>query len=377
LNTFYGRADIPIGTGPSSYTGTDYYGTVLAGQQNDIDDDTVVEVAYRLYRRVLAAAKDNSVTLMFSGQMTNLQALYNSVADEYSPLNGEDLLLLKAAKLVLLAGDYPSGSEHDLTSDPAAAQVVNQLHPDLPVIWSGYDVGDDVLTVSNQPSYSPVRKSYDAFFSSYPAVSRPSWGALCCIYAVRGLTFGGDTYFTQSALGANAVDAGGNNTFTADGSKQQRYLNRSLSAATFVSRVQALQDALPTAAASSIHYGAAGLEFPVGTAIGGGGGGSTPVEYTTSIDLTLDASHAWPNTLRVTGGVSRTITVPVGVFSSGPGPKVIAWGASVTLAGAVGRNLRLGGSVGTIGNRTLANATVADIYIVDNNEAIVSGQGVT
>lgn len=257
LNTYFGRPDIPVGvfkgTGFST-AGHDNYGTYLATKfPSGIVSTTNVEEAYKLYRRVLAAQPDvadspsGGVTFMTQGQLANLNALYNSAADEYSALTGEELMLAKVKEIVILGGTYPTGSEFDFTSDPTSAQVINQLHADLRVVYSGGDYGNDVFTNSAAALYGPVRNGFDEFFRVYPGAltTRESWGAMCVIYAVRGLSFGGDTYSTLSAQGANAVDGSGNNTFTTGSTKTQFYLIRSLGTSTFASRIMALQDADP------------------------------------------------------------------------------------------------------------------------------------
>lgn len=255
LNTFYGAQNVPVGTQRPAgvYTGADYYGTYLAGYPNTIGqgvNDTNgfnTTNAIAMYRRILQASPSHMVTMLFEGQMTNLYGLYNSPADSISPLTGAQLMISKVKQLIILGGTYPSGNEFDFYSDPVSAQVVNQLDGSIPVIFSGYDYGFNVLTKSNQPAYSTVRAAYDKFFQTFGGTNRPSWGAMAVLYAVRGLSYGSDTYATLSAQGTNHVDMAGNNTFTTGGSKNQHYLILAMNPDTMATRIQALMDTLPKA----------------------------------------------------------------------------------------------------------------------------------
>lgn len=246
LNTWYGRTNIPVGrqlSGPAfdPSKGHNNYGTFLAtysGYTNGVGDD-----CYKLYRRALVNSPDHSVTMVFQGQMSNLYNLFHSPADEISRLTGAQLLDVKVAELVLLAGIYPSGSEHDLITDPVGAQVINSLSTNTCVTFSGYNNGAGVKTKSNQMTGNPVRDGYDHFFAVYGGKTRESWGALTSIYAVRGLSFGGTTYFTRSPPGSNVVDDRGNNTFKVGAGKNQSYLSEALDGSAFAAIVQGLMDA--------------------------------------------------------------------------------------------------------------------------------------
>lgn len=272
LNTFYGRSDIPVGTGTSAYTGTDYYGTLLASFPNRLGSATPPS-ALNVYRKALAGAPDGTVTIIFFGELSNLYRLYNSPADSISPLTGEQLVLAKCAKIVILGGGYPSyGREHDFAVDPAASQVINQLSASLLVIWSGIENGILSETNSTQPTWSPLRASYDAFFAIEGGTKRASWAAHCVLYAVRGLSFGADTYFNISAQGTNviALDAQ-SNVFTVGAGKNQYYITPALDPTTFSSRIQALQDSYPIESRPSGVINSSGYRINEPVVIGGPG----------------------------------------------------------------------------------------------------------
>ncbi|QDQ96699.1 hypothetical protein [Tomitella fengzijianii] len=59
-----------------------------------------------LYRRLLSAEPDRSVTIMTQGQLYNIKALLSSGPDEYSPLDGMDLVRAKVSRFVMMIGAF-------------------------------------------------------------------------------------------------------------------------------------------------------------------------------------------------------------------------------------------------------------------------------
>ncbi|MGM9760780.1 MAG: nucleoside hydrolase [Parabacteroides sp.] len=62
--------------------------------------------AYKLYRKLLAGAEDNSVVIACIGKYTNLGQLLDSSADEYSPLTGRELIQKKVRSLEAMGGCF-------------------------------------------------------------------------------------------------------------------------------------------------------------------------------------------------------------------------------------------------------------------------------
>ena len=59
------------------------------------------------YRKVLSEADDHSVVISAIGFATNLAALLQTSPDDYSSLNGYDLVALKVKQVVWQGGWYP------------------------------------------------------------------------------------------------------------------------------------------------------------------------------------------------------------------------------------------------------------------------------
>ncbi len=65
--------------------------------------------AVDVYRQTLAAAPDQSVTIISVGFLVNLADLLQSPADSFSPLTGVELVRKKVKELVVMGGHFPRG----------------------------------------------------------------------------------------------------------------------------------------------------------------------------------------------------------------------------------------------------------------------------
>ncbi|KAI0021303.1 inosine/uridine-preferring nucleoside hydrolase [Xylariomycetidae sp. FL0641] len=172
-------------------------GTVPWGRADDAAWDPVA-----LYRKVLAAAPDRSVTIASIGFLENLSGLLSSTADRYSDLDGPALIERKVAELVVMGGVFPEGRSYNFWgSDPkAAAHVVNNWKGRM--VFAGNDVGREVLSgmplMKEGPEDDPVRKAYIYYSGLSP---RSSWDPLAVLYAMNGLgelfKFGNDTGYNR------------------------------------------------------------------------------------------------------------------------------------------------------------------------------------
>lgn len=182
-----------------------------------------------LYRELLAAANDSSVTLVSVGFFDNLAALLDSPADAISPLNGTELVVAKVAELVVMGGEYPSGWEYNLGTNATASQrVVNGWPRSVAVTYSGSSLGGNIYSAARlareAPADSPVLAAYQ-FYVGRCATIRMSWDPVTTLYAILGLDAGarathgahGRPLFAYAnTIGYNTVDADGNNAWVND-----------------------------------------------------------------------------------------------------------------------------------------------------------------
>ncbi len=196
LNTYFGRPNIPIGVvrgrGVNLVASQKWDSLLVAKYPHKIKSNEQAENALTLYRRLLAAQPDGSVTLVTVGFLTNMANLLISKPDEYSPLNGRDLIKKKVGKLVSMAGRFPSGKEFNVDRDPVSSKIVFDGWP-TPIIFSGFEIGMAIhtglpLTKNDKIRNSPVK---DVFALSIPmsaqdAKGRMSWDQTAVLVAIQG-----------------------------------------------------------------------------------------------------------------------------------------------------------------------------------------------
>ena len=92
LNTYFGRPDLPIGVPKGAAVAEadrqHWSDTLVARYPHRVRSNAAVPDPVQVYRRVLAAQPDTSVTIVTIGFLTNLVGLLASSPDAYSPLAG-------------------------------------------------------------------------------------------------------------------------------------------------------------------------------------------------------------------------------------------------------------------------------------------------
>ncbi|MDQ6762870.1 MAG: nucleoside hydrolase, partial [Bacteroidota bacterium] len=132
LNTYFNRPGIPIGitknTLPNKDCSQQWAQAIIAKYPHALQANDEAMDAVKLYRKILSAQPDKSVTIVSVGFFTNLAGLLYSTADEYSKLDGPALVKKKVMQLVSMAAridkDGKSGYEFNVTVDAAASQKV-------------------------------------------------------------------------------------------------------------------------------------------------------------------------------------------------------------------------------------------------------------
>lgn len=228
FNTYFKRPNIPIGVPKGKALGLrdwqHWTDTVLANYPHKIKTDAESEDAVKLYRKILAAQADKSVTIVTIGFLTNMSDLLNSPADAYSKLTGRQLVAKKVKLLVSMAGKFPEGWEFNVMKDAPASQNTFDNWP-TPIILSGFEIGEKVkvglpLIHNDAIKNSPVK---DVFRICIPmakedSIGRKSWDETAVLVAVRGY----EQYYTLHPGRIKVLDVG-NNTWS-DAGKGHAYL---------------------------------------------------------------------------------------------------------------------------------------------------------
>ncbi|MCO6043481.1 nucleoside hydrolase [Aeoliella sp. ICT_H6.2] len=256
INTWYGRPDIPIGgvdvpvAGKAfeKLVGSRYTRQIASEFPQDLSEKRQLPSAVKVYRQVLAAQPDDSVTIVSVGFLTNLAELLDSPADEFSSLDGKQLVAAKVKQWVCMGGVFPEGhfasgeGEYNLKITPEATQRAINGWP-TPIVFSGYEIGERVLTgagLERAAADSPVRRGYQLYNG---LGDRNSWDQTAVLHAVRGA---GD-YWELSPPGVCQVpeDSAGCHEWSESPEGKHRYLIEKMPPAEVAAEIETLMMAEP------------------------------------------------------------------------------------------------------------------------------------
>jgi len=163
INTFYGRPDIPIGALSQgfSYNNSPYNRQIAEEFPHELDS---VWDATDLYRKVLSEQPDTSVVIITVGYISNITGLLKSEADEFSDLNGVDLVNKKVKNWVCMGGRFPDGgSETNMTSDVITSKYAIENWP-RPILFSGWEIGAMInsgMRLAYLAEPNPIRYAFE------------------------------------------------------------------------------------------------------------------------------------------------------------------------------------------------------------------------
>jgi hypothetical protein len=194
IATYYGHPNVLIGANHNNTpnlenSATSNYNQQIVSQFGTPGDTRAnYPDGVTVYRQALANAANNSVTIVANGYYEELQGLLQSPADSISPLTGTQLVAQKVVMLVVGAGFFPSGNEHNLRVDADAASFVYANWPSpSQIVNAGVEVSENILTGPSSTanlSTDPVAAAYHIFNGGNPV---PGFGQVPLLFAVRGL----------------------------------------------------------------------------------------------------------------------------------------------------------------------------------------------
>ncbi len=205
-------------------SGQHWADSIVSRYPHKIQSTSEVPDAVSIYRKILSRQPDKSVTIVTVGFLTNLSNLLDSQPDEFSPLNGSELISRKVKLLVSMAGCFPEGREFNIFIDSAASKHVYENWPGE-VIFSGFEIGSKIKTglrlIASDIQNSPVK---DVFRISIPMSSedrdgRMSWDETAVLIGVYG-TEG----FFDTRRGTIVVNSDGSNTWKDDPQGKHQYV---------------------------------------------------------------------------------------------------------------------------------------------------------
>ena len=199
INTYFNRPSLPVGVVKASSPNFNcprlWAEGIIAKYPHTIKSNSEALDALTLYRKILSTQPDKSVTIVTVGTLTNISNLLNSPPDEYSSLNGRQLIVKKVKRLVAMAAAIDSsgnsGLEANVQGDIPAAQNVFNNWP-VPITLSGFEIGVNIFTgmdlIRNESiKNSPVKDAYDIALTYDGCIEgRYSWDQTAVLVAVRG-----------------------------------------------------------------------------------------------------------------------------------------------------------------------------------------------
>ena len=197
INSYFNRPDMPVGApkqdAPSltSWHKKDKWTEHLPAKfKHKTPKTSDAPDAVQVYRQILSQQPDTSVTICTIGFFSNLRYLLDSQPDQYSPLNGVELVKQKVKLLVSMAAEFPSGKgEFNVKCDAPAAKKVVEEWPGK-IIFSGFEIGKDILTgkevAQMDVTDSPVKDAYQMNLAQDNPEGRNSWDQTAVLVAIKG-----------------------------------------------------------------------------------------------------------------------------------------------------------------------------------------------
>ena len=237
MNTYFGHPNLPIGQVRKGIKDakiwTDYRRVAdlkdADGQamfRRSIADYAALPDGYKLYRHLLAEQPDKSVSIISVGFLTCLAQLLESDADEYSSLNGVELVRRKVKCIYIMGGAFSQKfeSEYNFGQGIAFSQTFFRLWPkDIDMMFSPGEVGDQVYYRPEQviadiswTDRHPIKQVY--LMTDYDDPGQRMWDPLTVIQAIEG-----DAAFQLSGRGWVSIDSDAMMTFAPSPSGNCRY----------------------------------------------------------------------------------------------------------------------------------------------------------
>ena len=230
---YYQVKDIPIGSFSSDLLECDLINNYAKPIKDRYKIDDVNNDSVNMIRKILSTTADK-VTIVAIGPLTNMANLLISQADEYSSLNGIELVKEKVDKFLVMGGAFIQNyskdkitaifSEWNILQDIKSAITFSELCP-LEIIYSPHEVGNVVLTKMGK-NENPVWLSMLEFakankFDFEPDFYRQSWDPITCLFSLDE----NNPDFTLSSKGIVKIDDKGITTFVLDNDGKDYYIS--------------------------------------------------------------------------------------------------------------------------------------------------------
>jgi hypothetical protein len=236
MNTYFGHGDVPVGLvrdgikEPKVWIDyahvadtKDGVGQPMFGRS--IADYSALPDGWRLYRRLLAAQPDHSVSIVSVGFVTCLAQLLASGADEYSSLSGVELVRRKVKCIYLQGGVFGEAVEPDFNFAQGLtfAKTFFQKWPqEVDMVFLPMEAGQDVEYTPEQViadvSWTDAHPIKQVYMQCDCNTGQRMWDVMPVVQAVEG-----DALFSLSERGIVTLTPNVGTLFTPSPTGNDRY----------------------------------------------------------------------------------------------------------------------------------------------------------
>jgi len=259
MNTYFGHGDVPVGLiregikEPKVWIDYAHVADTKDGEglpmfNRSIADYSSLPDGWRLYRRLLAAQPDHSVSIVSVGFVTCLAQLLQSAPDGYSPLSGVELVRRKVRCIYLQGGVFGEAVEPDFNFAQGItfAKTFFQNWPqEIDMVFSPMEAGQDVEYTPEQViadvSWTDAHPIKQVYMQCDCNTGQRMWDVMPVVQAVEGdalfslsgrgtITFTdkAETIFTPSATGHCRYQLAGTKAWAAQMLEKIRNANKQL-----------------------------------------------------------------------------------------------------------------------------------------------------
>ena len=218
MNTYFGHGNVPIGLvregidNPKVWIDYAHVADMQDGHGQPMFSRTVTNYSalpdgWQLYRQLLATQPDHSVSIVCTGFVTCLAQLLQSEGDEYSPLNGVELVRRKVKCIYMQGGVFGETEEPDFNFAQGAdfAQTFFRLWPaDIDMVFSPMETGQAVEYTPEQVigdvSWTDAHPIKQVYMTCNCNTGQRMWDVMPTVQAAEG-----DHLFTLSERGILTV----------------------------------------------------------------------------------------------------------------------------------------------------------------------------
>ena len=204
FNNYYGHPDIPVGLerngvkNPRCFIPYNGICDLKDAQGNPLFKRTLdtkkLPDGYKLYRKLLSKAEDNSIVVVAIGFATTLSQLFESGGDEYSGLSGLELFKQKVKAVYIQSGRFEAGdslSGYNMRAASKQSAIFYSKFPEkVDLIMSPSNIGDkmnylpqDVLVDLSYTDWNPIKSVYTNYTCD---TGQRMWDTNCLVNAVLG-----------------------------------------------------------------------------------------------------------------------------------------------------------------------------------------------